>query len=430
LLITISSCKTDDTLVMMNTPSLFIDSISPNSAPAQTEITINGSGFGLDPSIASVFFNDVEAVITSITDNQLIAIVPLRSFSGSVRIRIGDNEITGPAFNYLISDINVTTVASGNGLAGYMDGSSSSNVLFNAPRGIVITPEGDILIADGVNHAIRRITPDGTVSTFAGNGDSGFQDGLGTNARFSFPSDLAIDNEGNIFVADTFNHAIRRITPAGEVSTVAGGTSGYEDGTVAVARFNVPRGLFISSNGNIIVADALNAAIRSITPEGDVTTIAGNGVAGFENGDANEARFSFPANVIEDNNNNILVADAGNHAIRLIKPTGTVSTLFGNGTAGFEDGSIAEARFNFPSSIAIDVEGSLVIADTDNNAIRKINREEGIVTTIAGNGDSNYVDGPISNARFDKPRGIAIENGTNILIADEENHAIRSIIRE
>jgi hypothetical protein len=209
------------------------------------------------------------------------------------------------------------------------------------------------------------------VTTLAGS-TFGSTDGVATAAQFEFPVALAVDAAGNVYVGDRDNHRIRKITPAGAVSTLAGSTQGFADGTGTAARFNFPAGVAVDAAGNVYVADTFNQRIRKITPAGAVSTLAGSGTAGFANGVATAAQFNFPAGVAVDAAGNVYVGDRDNHRIRKITPAGAVSSLAGS-TAGFADGTGTAARFNFPEGVAVDAAGNVFVADAFNQRIRKIN---------------------------------------------------------
>ncbi len=236
---------------------------------------------------------------------------------------------------------------------------------------------GNVYVADTGNNTIRKITPDGVVSTLAGlAGHPGSKDGIGTNARFRNPWGVAVDDTGNVFVADMSNDTIRKITPSGLVSTLAGqaGMTGSLDGFGSQARFNAPYGVAVDSAGNVYVSDSANDTIRKITPDGVVSTLAGlPGYAGSTDGNGNDARFWNPQGLAVDDRGNIYVADTGNNTVRKITPTGVVTTLAGlAGGSGATDGSRKDTCFNSPSGVAVDRTGNIYIADTGNHAVRRI----------------------------------------------------------
>ena len=309
------------------------------------------------------------------------------------------------------SNTDVITIA-GDGTFGFMDGLSTA-AQFRFTSGVAIDGFGNIIVADFQNNRIRQISPDGVVTTIAGDGTSGFMDGPGTAAQFFGPAGVAIDGLGNIIVADQSNHRIRQIGPDGVVTTIAGdGTSGFMDGPGTAAQFFGPVDVAIDGSGNIIVADFQNNRIRKISSGGVVTTIAG--------------QFNFPAGVAIDGLGNIIVADAGNHRIRQISPDSVVTTIAGDGISGFMDGPGTVAQFRFPAGVAVDSSGNIIVADFQNNRIRKIS-SGGVVTTIAGDGTFGFMDGPGTAAQFNLPVKVAIDGFGNIIVADESNHRIRQI---
>lgn len=326
----------------------------------------------------------------------------------------------------------VSTLAGQAGVPGTSDG-QGAEAQFNFPNDVALDTSGNIFVADTNNNAIRKITPSGNVTTFAGTpGAVGFLNLNGTAARFNFVNSLDFDSGGNIYVADSNNNVIRKITPAGNVTTFAGsalGTSGNTNGNSTNAKFNFPAGLAVATNGNLYIADSNNNLIRKITPAGNVTTLAGNPTAGFANGNGTSAHFDFPAAVAVDSTGNIFVADANNNIIRKITPSGNVTTFAGSPLEqGVADGPGTSARFNYPSGIAVDSADNLYITDTNNNAIRKIT-PSGNVSTIAGQaGVQGSADGVGSVAQFNQPYGVVINNTTHVIyIADLYNHTIRQI---
>ena len=233
-------------------------------------------------------------------------------------------------------------------------------------------------VTDADNNRIRKITPadrieDRVVSTFAGSGTEGSGNGTGTAAQFSNPFGVAVDSRGNVYVGDANNHLIRKITPAGVVSTLAGtGIRGHADGTGTEAQFNLPSGVAVDSSGNVYVGDYDNHRIRKITPAGMVSTFAGTGIRGYADGTGTTAQFYYPAGLAVDSSGNVYVVDHGSHRIRKITPAGVVTTFAGTGTKGFANGDGTKAQFNNPTGVAVDSSGNFYVADSDNHRIRKI----------------------------------------------------------
>jgi sugar lactone lactonase YvrE len=271
------------------------------------------------------------------------------------------------------------TVLAGGSAQGFVDGAGTS-AQFSQPYGLA-NQAGVVYVSEVGNHRIRKVSADGTVSTFAGSGTAGFLDGQSGQARFNSPRGLALDAAGNTYVADAGNHRIRKIDPTGLVTTLAGsGTAGFADGAAGVASFNSPRGLALDANGNLYVADTQNFRIRKIDPKGNVSTLAGTGTQGFADGKGASASFVGPLALAIDPTGNVLVADYSGHRVRKITPDGTVSTLVGDGTPGSQDG--AKGQLKYPAGLAIDAAGVLYIADSGNNAIRQLGKD-GLLTSLA-----------------------------------------------
>jgi sugar lactone lactonase YvrE len=336
-------------------------------------------------------------------------------------------------YNYSIRVVNrgggIQTIAGLAFASGSADGSAAS-ARFNLPNGVGVDPSGNVYVADSANHVIRKISASGTVSTLAGlAGSPGGLDLNGSAARFKYPVSLAVGPDGTIYVADTDNHAIRRVSPEGAVSTFAGliGTPGSADGTGSSARFQTPFCLAIDTQGTLYVADTWNHIIRKVTPSGAVTTIAGRaGESGARDGERTDARFYFPEGIGVDKAGNIYVADDGNHAVRKISPDGIVTTLAGSlGQTGSADGIGQAARFNFPFGLAVDSAGNIFVGDAVNRTVRKVT-PAGAVTTIGGVADAaGGTDGTGSIARFSSPAGLAIDSADQLYVADSASHTIR-----
>jgi len=331
----------------------------------------------------------------------------------------GDTGDTGPAGPK--GDTGATGPA---GAGGSTDGSACTNAAGVAGTVVSGADSTGLLLAYCVT------SPVGTVTTFAG-GVNGSTDGTGADARFNSPYGVAVDGDGNVYVADTSNHTIRKITAAGVVTTLAGtaGSSGSADGTGAAARFWGPRGPAVDGGGNVYVADYGNYTIRKITAAGVVTTLAGTaGSFGSADGTGADARFFYPYGVAVDGDGNVYVADRANHTIRKITPAGVVTTLAGAaGSSGSADGTGAVARFNYPDGVAVDGGGNVYVADTSNHTIRKIT-PAGVVTTLVGAATENgFSDGRGPLARLYAPYGVAVDGGGNVYVADYANHAIRKV---
>jgi sugar lactone lactonase YvrE len=325
--------------------------------------------------------------------------------------------------------LGIVSTLAGNASAAFGDGTGEL-ASFSSPSGIAVNPlTGAIVVGDLANNRIRLVSPAGVVTTLAGSGSAAFADGQGVAASFKSPRGVAVTSTGDIVVADSGNNRIRLISPTGFVSTLAGtGTAAYGDGPGATATFNDPQGVAVTSTGVIVVADTGNHRIRLVTQAGVVTTLAGNSTPTFADGFQTFARFNFPAGVaIIPSTNVIVVADLYNHRIRLITyPEGSVTTLAGNDNGTFVDGNGAVASFKFPRGVAVTSTGVIVVADTDNRRIRMIT-SAGVVTTLAGNGTAAFADGTGDAARFNGPAGVAVTSSGDIVVADLGNNRIRVI---
>ena len=321
----------------------------------------------------------------------------------------------------------ISTLAGG-AKRGTADGTGAA-AQFDNPTGVAADSAGNVYVADTFNHTVRKISPGGVVTTLTGlAGVSGSADGNGSAARLYYPSGIAVDRAGNVYVTDE-KHTIRRITPAGVVTTFAGaaGVSGSADGVAAAARFKNPNGLATDAAGNVFVTDTFNQTLRRIAPDGTVTTLAGAaGVVGASDGVGGAARFNFPHGLAVDGAGNVYVADSGNFTIRKVTPDGVVTTVAGSaGVSGSADGIGGAARFDDPSGIVVDGAGYLYVSDSYNQTLRRI-APDGTVTTVAGTVRSGgLVNGTGSAARFFAPLGLAMNPAGNLLIADSSNDAIR-----
>jgi sugar lactone lactonase YvrE len=325
----------------------------------------------------------------------------------------------------------VTTLAGTYGQEGSADGTGATARFYN-PDGVAVDGAGNVYVADRNNATIRKVTPAGVVTTLAGTaGQIGSADGTGAAASFWYPEAVAVDGAGNVYVADRNNATIRKVTPAGVVTTLAGsaGQNGSADGTGAAASFSYPSGVAVDGAGNVYVADSDNNTIRKVTAAEVVTTLAGSvGLSGSADGTGAAARFSYPTGVAVDGAGNVYVADYYNDTIRKVTPAGVVTTLAGTaGQYGSADGTGATARFSYPTGVAVDGAGNVYVADSDNNTIRKVT-PAGVVTTLAGSsGQQGSADGTGAAASFYNPRGVAVDGSGNVYVADSDNNTIRKV---
>ena len=358
--------------------------------------------------------------------NRTMDIATIKGQTGATTITVTATGTGGTANKTFLLELGnitsgsvVTTLAGS--INGFADGIGAA-AKFSYPYAVTMDASGNLLVADYYNHKIRKITPTGVVTTIAGS-TKGFADGTGTAAQFYFPTDLAVDASGNIYVVDQSNHKIRKISPTGAVTSFAGSTSGFADGTGSAAKFNYPSGVTVDASGNVYVGDEGNVKIRKITPAGEVTTLAGSTV-GFADGPGVTAKFQNPTGLAVDATGNVYVADGGNHKIRKITPAGDVTTLAGS-TIGYTDGTSMLAKFNNPTDVTLDASDNVYVADYSNYKIRKIT-PGGAVTTLAGS-TAGFADGTGIAAQFNYPSRVAVDASGTIYVADPFNHLIRKI---
>lgn len=327
-----------------------------------------------------------------------------------------DEENIQSSETYIVSNLAGSTV-------GDIDGTGSS-VQFSYPRGLTIDNAGNLYLADYNNHKIKKITPQGVVTTLAGS-TRGDADGTGASAKFDYPNGIAVDALGNLYVTSHYSHKIKKVTPAGVVTTIAGSILGDLNGTGTAARFNFPSGITIDASGNLYVCDQNNHKIKKITPAGVVTTIAGS-TEGFQDGNGANAKFSTPIGIAIDSNGNLFVCDNANEKIRKITPQGDVSTFVGS-TQGDLNGTGTGAKLDAPRKISIDAFGNLYITEDGNHKVKKIT-PQAVVTTIAGSTEGD-LNGNALEAKFDGPDSVVIDANGNFFVSDTYNHKIKKIGR-
>jgi len=360
-------------------PTTTLPAITTTTLPAITTTT-------LSPTTTTTLSPTTTTTLSPTTTSTTIPMI-----SNSVSTFVGSTEVFGP---------------------GYLDG-IGTNARFNFPRSIVLDSANNIYVCDIGNNRIRKVTPSGVVTTFAGSGVFSYLDATGTNAQFHSPYGITIDSAGNLYVCDNGNNKIRKITPEGVVTTF---------GSMS---FNNLHELTIDSSNNLYVSESGANLIRKITPEGVVTTLAGS-TQGFQNGTGTDAQFNFPRSLVLDSLNNLYVCDSRNNRIRKITPEGVVTTLAGEGSAGYANGTGTSAQFNNPTGIAISSSGDLYVGDHGNHRIRKIT-PTGVVTTVAGTDAEGYLDGDLSVAQFGSPINVAFDSLGYLYVTDFYNHSIRKI---
>jgi DNA-binding beta-propeller fold protein YncE len=431
---------------IINTRVLFfIAGISPMNGTGGTEVSISGSGFSSNPALDTIEFNGTAATVTSATPQLIIASAPQGGTTGPVTVKIGNNTCIGPVFNY---PEQVSTFA-GSGTAGSADGLGSA-ASFKEPENGAFDANGNLFVADYGNNEIRKIDPTGNVTTFAGKTNSGFTNGTVSNALFLQPAGLVFDTQGNLYISDQGNNAIRKIDPQGNVTTFAGGGAvGNQDGKGTAAGFNGPIGIALDSvGGYLYVADAGNNEIRQINlATANVVTIAGSVGFGAVNGTGSQATFGSPRGITVFNGGGggdtyLFIADYSNNMIREViynNGASIVSTMFGTQTPG---SSPYPATFFQPNSVTqgIGTQGlpALYIADAGNHVIRVVddfdatsnNQSDQLVPILAGIvGQPGLVNGNYSSAQFYYPDGVAYNpKDGNLYVIEFQNNDIRKII--
>jgi uncharacterized protein (TIGR03437 family) len=338
----------------------------------------------------------------------------------------------GPA----LSQGNIATIA-GNGSQAFSgDGGLAASAGLNHPRGLAVDSSGNVYISDVDNHRVRRVSPSGMISTVAGNGatgDSG-DGGQAVNASLSDVNGLTLDDTGNLYIADAGNRRVRKVTPSGIISTVAGtGVQGFsgDGGPATNAQLNRPTSVLFSA-GNLYIADSSNQRIRKVSSNGTITTLAGNGVAGFsgDGGLATSASLDFPLGIAMDSAGTLYVADGNNNRIRRVSPNGVITTAAGNGAGRFAGELVPaiSASLNIPEGVAVDGGGNLLIADSGNNRVRKVD-SSGLISTVAGTGVDGFSGdgGPAIQAMLSLPWGLTTNAAGSIYIADRVNNRVRMV---
>jgi sugar lactone lactonase YvrE len=428
-----------------------ISALTATSARIGSTILITGTNL---LGVSGVTVGGVEAKsFSSLSATKLGIVVPKGAVSGSVTVSnaYGSSTVSGftllaaPAISYSVpqtlyigypfipvvpqntggavptTKLGEISTFAGSGISGFAD-SSATQAKFYKPIGLSVDAGGNVLVSDQVNNRIRKISPEGIVSTFAGTGSNGSStDGIGTTATFNVPSGVAVDASGNVYVADKYAHKIRKITIEGVVSTVAGsGLQGSADGPGESATFNFPEGLTTDLSGNVYVADAGNNLIRKITLQGIVSTIAGN--KGFQSGDdgiGTSASFYMPSGITADPHGNLFVTDRRNHKIRKITALGEVSTFAGSGHSGSEDGPDTSASFTDPNGIAVDpATGHLLVTEATTHALRFVSPSGYVFTLI------NETENPTTLAY---PEGVVFDGRGNAYIADANHSVVKKV---
>jgi sugar lactone lactonase YvrE len=331
----------------------------------------------------------------------------------------------------------ITTLAGRGDVSDDGDDKPATSISLWLPSGVAVDGSGNLFIADTENNRIRRVDSAGRIATVAGTGVRGYDgdDKPATSAKLSRPSSVAVDESGNLFLADSSNSRIRRVDARGRITTVAGtGVHGYDgdDKPATSAMLNFPRGVAVDGTGNLYLAEAVNPRVRRVDIAGRITTVAGTGLVGYD-GDgipATSARFYSPFGLALDGAGNLYIADAGGNRIRRVDVSGQISTVAGTGSGGYDGDArpATAARLFGPTGVAADGAGNIYIADTYNNRIRRVD-VTGQISTIAGTGVPGYDgdDKPATSARLYRPASVAVDESGNLYIADSYNGAIRAV---
>ncbi|WP_185731349.1 NHL domain-containing protein [Larkinella rosea] len=345
---------------------------------------------------------------------------------------------TGLFFSSVLKAQTITTIA-GSGSATYGgDNGPATSAKLNFPYAVALDAQGNLYIVDCSNHRVRKVSTSGTITTIAGRGTLGYggDGGQATNAYLFYPTGVALDAAGNVYIADQRNNRIRKVALNGIITTVAGkGDNTYsgDGGQATQANISRPSNLIVDAEGSLIIADQYTQRIRKVTTDGIINTIAGSTVTpgfGGDNGSATSAKLNFPAGVAQDASGNLYIADQQNHRIRKVSADGVITTVAGNGTGGYggDGGPATSAKLWLPNDVTVDAQGNLYIADYDNNRIRKVS-PDGIITTVAGNGEAAFGGdgGPATSASLHRPNGVCVDAAGNLYIADAGNNRIRKV---
>ena len=329
----------------------------------------------------------------------------------------------------------ISTVAGSGEWGGYGgDGGPALQARLLAPSGVAADGAGNLYIADKWNHRIRKVDAAGVISTVAGTGENGYSGdgGAAVRAQLAFPLGAAADGAGNLYIVDAGNNRIRKVDAAGAISTAAGSGDVGDGGSAVRAWLGFPGGVAADGAGNLYIADTFNERIRKVDAAGVISTVAGSGERGYagDGGPALQARLASPLSAAADGAGNLYFVDAGNHCVRKVDAAGAVSTVAGSGRYGYggDGGPALRARLAFPRGAALDEAGNLYIADTENHRVRKVDAA-GVISTVAGTGKggSSGDGGPAVRAQLAFPWGVAADGAGNLYIADRNNHRIRKV---
>ena len=455
--ITASACDNELVIIAFNwSKSFYIGDIqSGNGNPVALTINLHGGNYSGPMSYNSVNGAPVTPPTYDVyipADTYSIMVIGVNwgataAFAASVNGVALDpstiQQVTGvawtpsPVQNIVVANSNIINTIAGNGTMGYSgDGGPATSAELGIPSGVAVDAAGNTYIAETQNNRIRMVTPAGIISTFAGNGTAGFSGdgGPATSAEINFPTAVAVDGSGNIYIADGNNHRIRRVNPQGVISTFAGSGSGeYSgDGGPATSAGIFPEAVAADTAGNIYISDITNFRIRKVNTSGIISTYAGNGTFGYsgDGGQATAAQMKNPYGVAADVHGNVYFADPNNYVVRMINPAGIISNFAGNGTAGNsgDGGPAIQAALANPAGVCVDAGANVYIVDNVSNNVRTVDTS-GIINSYAGTGISGFAGdgGPALNAQFNGSDAVTVDSHGSVYVVDENNQRIRKI---
>lgn len=394
-----------------------------------TDSTLVATVIPKDAADKTVAWSSSDSTVVAVTSGRVSALQAGGPVTITVTTLDGGFTATCTVMVVLPPGLKVSTVA-GDGVAGHVDATGTA-ARFSDPQGIVADATGKVYV--GESAWIRMVAPSGAVSTLAGGGSTGYVDGIASAARFREIAGLALDAAGNLYAADYGNYCVRKISPSGTVTTLAGnGTAGYAEGTGKDARMGATGGVAISPSGEFLyVTDMTNNCVwKIVIATGAATTLAGNSAAGHADGPGPDARFNAPRGICVDAAGNLYVTEYFGQRIRKITPSGEVSTVAGSGTEGFRDATALSAMFSYPMNVVVDTDGNLLVADTRNYCVRRIN-SSGEVSTLAGiPRQKGYLDGPAGSAQFDSLSGMTVGVGGVVYVLERSKPRLRQIAFE
>jgi sugar lactone lactonase YvrE len=332
----------------------------------------------------------------------------------------------------------ITTFA-GTGLPGFSgDGGPATSAQLTAPRGVAVDRAGNVYIADSINHRVRKVSPNGTITTVVGTGTPGLSGdgGPATSTQIFSPSDVAVDGQGNLYISDL--RRVRKVSPDGTIAAFAGtdatGFSG-DGGPATSAQMGAPAGLAVDGQGNVFITDKLNQRVRKVSTDGTIRTVVGSGGAGYsgDGGLAITARLTFPDDIAVDGQGNLYIAEALINRVRKVDPGGTITTVAGTGAQGGfsgDGGPATAAQLWEPAGLAVDGQGNLYVSDQKNQRVRKVGRD-GLIETIVGTGTFGFLGdgGPAGLAQLNGPQGLAVDARGDLYVSDSFNHRVRKVGR-